>query len=166
MKKETPADIIRRVVGLRGDFITTYLSKKGIRVDGAIHAVLASKSNSRNVAVVQRPGRKPQRIPIIEKKAREFYQIFKVAAIASGFGRAQSPRPPFAGEWKLLVNVYQENRRRDLDIELLADALQRFGVIENDRHIWEKHCRRFIDKENPRVEFALIPFDESAPAPL
>jgi hypothetical protein len=46
--------------------------------------------------------------------------------------------------------------RRDLDMELIPDALQKSGVIVNDRHLWIKVVRRMEpDPVNPRVEFRI-----------
>lgn len=158
-------NIFERLAKIRGDWINVTLTKEGPVVEGIIHGVLASKSNSRNVAVIQRPGQKPRRIPIIEKAASKFFKRFDATAKSAGFGQ-WGKRAPIDFRFAISADVYQENLRRDLDIELLCDALQRFGVIKNDRSIWEKHSLRHLDRENPRVKFRLYPFDEKADGTL
>ena len=69
-------------------------------------------------------------------------------------------REPLDGKLRLTVRVTPENMRRDLDIELLCDALQTAGLIVNDRLIWEKHVyRETPDKLNPHVWFCVERMD-------
>jgi len=75
----------------------------------------------------------------------------------NGISVGSKPATPLDGAFVLTAVVYQENLRRDLDIELLADGLQRVGILKNDRAIWSKLATRRIDRENPRVEFILSP---------
>lgn len=62
------------------------------------------------------------------------------------------------GYFKLVVDVYHENMRPDLDnaFKILLDCLQQCKVIRNDRQCVEIHARKLIDKQNPRVEFDII----------
>jgi hypothetical protein len=162
-KKATPSDIMNRIAKIRGDWINIVLTTNGPVIEGIIHGVLASKSNSRNVAIVHREGRKPQRIPIIEPAAAAFLKRFDAAARAAGFGK-WGTKAPVDGRFSIRVVVFQKDLRRDLDIELLCDALQKSGVITNDRKIWDKQSRRVVDRENPRVEFRVVMFDENEKA--
>lgn len=61
------------------------------------------------------------------------------------------------GYFKLEVNVYHENMRPDLDncFKVLLDCLQSCKAIKNDRFCVEIHAQKFVDKNNPRVEFTL-----------
>jgi Holliday junction resolvase RusA-like endonuclease len=49
---------------------------------------------------------------------------------------------PLAGRLYLTAIVTPENMRRDLDVELLCDALQHSGLIKNDRDLWNKSAVR------------------------
>lgn len=63
-----------------------------------------------------------------------------------------------AGYFKLVVDVYYENMRPDLDncLKILLDCLQQCKAIKNDRLCTEIHARKLIDKHNPRIEFEII----------
>lgn len=61
-------------------------------------------------------------------------------------------RAPLEGPLKLTATLYYASRRPDLDDSLVADALQRAGVIVNDRQIEAKALCKQIDPERPRVE--------------
>ena len=65
------------------------------------------------------------------------------------------PKEPYAGDMTMHVWAYYKDRRRDLDVALLQDSLQKARVIQNDRSIVEIHAYRLLDKENPRVVFKL-----------
>lgn len=62
---------------------------------------------------------------------------------------------PFDKPVAMYVWAYYRDMRRDLDIALLQDCIQKAHIIENDRQIVEIHARRFVDKERPRVIFEL-----------
>ena len=59
--------------------------------------------------------------------------------------------------FKLTVDVFNQSDRNDLDnsFKILLDCLQSCRAIRNDRLCAEIHARKFIDKENPRVEFSI-----------
>lgn len=48
--------------------------------------------------------------------------------------------------------AYYGSQRKDLDLSLVMDSLEKCKVIKNDRQIREHHFYHRIDKENPRVE--------------
>ena len=127
-------------------------------IRGVIHGGLPNKSNSRRLVPIR--GRMRS---IKAEDALSFLIRFAWAAKAGyqcalkGEQLLHMLRPAMETRWSLTATVFQANVRRDLDIELLCDALQKSGVIPNDRAIWEKHAWRKIDKENPRVEFVLRP---------
>lgn len=109
-----------------------------------VQGELCSKSNQRRVA------RFGQRTAIIKSEsALEFVQRFLYTV----------PRPhtPFTEPVALTVLTYYKDRRRDLDVALLQDCIQKAGIIKNDRQVEEIHAFRYIDKENPRVVFRLTP---------
>jgi len=59
--------------------------------------------------------------------------------------------------------IYRDRRTGDLDNfqHAIGDALQKAGVIKNDKQIesWDG-SRKLIDRENPRVEIEIEPFTE------
>lgn len=59
--------------------------------------------------------------------------------------------------FKFTVDVYYKSDQPDLDnaLKILLDCLQLCGTIRNDRQCSEIHARKFIDKNNPRVEFTI-----------
>ena len=61
------------------------------------------------------------------------------------------------GFFKLVVDVYHENMRPDLDnsFKVLLDCLQGCKAILNDRQCVEIQARKLVDKNNPRVEFVI-----------
>lgn len=59
--------------------------------------------------------------------------------------------------FKLSLDCFFGSNRKDLDgcFKILLDCLQSCRAIRNDRLCAEIHARKFIDKENPRVEFSI-----------
>ena len=53
------------------------------------------------------------------------------------------------------IVVYYPSLRRDLDLEIVYDALQLAGVISNDRWIRAKIQTAFIDAKNSRCEIKI-----------
>ena len=102
---------------------------------------LCSKSNRRRIVQI---GGHPRIIKSAESLVwtDSFIRLFR--------------RPtPYLGNVALYADVFYRDRRADLDIALLQDALAKAGVIKNDRQVIEIHARRFVNKEYPRTEFAL-----------
>lgn len=56
----------------------------------------------------------------------------------------------------LVANVYYTSRRPDLSVELLLDALEKAGVVKNDRYVREQIIGARVDKERPRTELWLF----------
>lgn len=107
---------------------------------GVIHGVIESKSNSRQIVKI---GKKTALVK--SKAAREWFASAVVQA------KAVACDPLLSGRLVGYARVYYPDERRDLDVELLWDALQ--GVVyHNDRQVREKHVWHFIDKRRPRVE--------------
>lgn len=65
------------------------------------------------------------------------------------------------GDFLFEMDVYYSDRRRDLDnsTKVVMDCLQKARAIKNDRNCMEIHLRRFIDKQNPRIEFKITPIN-------
>lgn len=62
-------------------------------------------------------------------------------------------------EFKFVIDVYYNSRRPDLDnsFKVTLDMLQKVGIIKNDNKCIEIQARKLLDKENPRIEFEVIP---------
>jgi Holliday junction resolvase RusA-like endonuclease len=60
-------------------------------------------------------------------------------------------------KFSIKIHVYFQSNRSDLDnsAKIILDCLQACRVIENDRLCHELHMVKFIDKENPRIEFEI-----------
>lgn len=63
--------------------------------------------------------------------------------------------------FEFYLDVYYPSKRSDLDgsFKVIMDCLQKAKVIKNDNNCCLIHARKFIDKENPRVEFKIVPID-------
>lgn len=60
--------------------------------------------------------------------------------------------------FEFYLDVYFPSKRSDLDgcLKGILDCLQHAKVIKNDNNCCLIKARKFIDKENPRIEFKLI----------
>lgn len=65
------------------------------------------------------------------------------------------------GFFELYVDVYFQSNQPDLDNSLkgLLDCLQGCKAIKNDRNCVKIVANKFIDKNNPRLEFTLVEVD-------
>lgn len=59
------------------------------------------------------------------------------------------------------ARVYYPSMRSDIDnsLKILLDCLQRTKTIKNDNLCVKVVAEKFIDKENPRVEFEIVTVD-------
>jgi Holliday junction resolvase RusA-like endonuclease len=64
---------------------------------------------------------------------------------------------PIKDKFSIKILVYFQSNRSDLDnsAKIILDCLQNFKAIENDRLCHELHMVKYIDKENPRIEFEI-----------
>lgn len=62
------------------------------------------------------------------------------------------------GFFELYADVYFQSNQPDLDNSLkgLLDCLQACKAIKNDRNCVKIVANKFIDKNNPRIEFTLV----------
>lgn len=62
------------------------------------------------------------------------------------------------GLFGIKINVFYENQRPDLDncLKVVLDCLQGCGAIKNDRNCIKIMAEKFVDKEDPRIEFTLM----------
>lgn len=119
----------------------------GGAIRGVIHGALPNKSNAKKIALVR--GRM---MMFQDKTVKSYIDQFEDAV-----WRSTGDLTPLPDDVKLYfkATVYQENMRRDLDVELLPDLFQKFNLLKNDRAIWRKEYQREIDKAFPRVEFEI-----------
>ena len=112
--------------------------------------ILPNKSNSRRIF---RAGGGRHFIP----KAPE------AIAFVDWFCREVASRKlPFVMGERLGISVYitPTDMRRDLDIELLCDALQCAGIVANDRAFWRKRAQRLEpNKHDPHVSAWVWPIE-------
>jgi Holliday junction resolvase RusA-like endonuclease len=62
------------------------------------------------------------------------------------------------GFFEIYLDAYFSSNRKDLDgaFKLVLDTLQSSGTIKNDRNCVKIVANKYIDKNNPRIEFTLI----------
>ena len=62
-----------------------------------------------------------------------------------------------SGYFELHVRVFYPSQRSDLDnsLKVVLDCLQRVKAIDNDNKCVKIVAEKFLDKENPRIEFGL-----------
>lgn len=63
-----------------------------------------------------------------------------------------------SGLFEFYIDVYYPTKRSDLDgcLKGVLDCLQKAKVIKNDNNCCLIHARKFIDKDNPRIEIKII----------
>lgn len=63
-----------------------------------------------------------------------------------------------SGFFELHMDAYFSSNRKDLDgaFKLVLDMLQASKTIKNDRNCVKIVANKFIDKQNPRIEFTLV----------
>ena len=69
--------------------------------------------------------------------------------------QAQKNGEPLKGLLSLRATIYYPDNRHDLEDSMLCDALQKAGIIKNDRQIVEKILYKKFDKEKPRIELII-----------
>lgn len=64
------------------------------------------------------------------------------------------------GFFELYVDVYFHSNQPDLDnaMKVILDCLQACKAIKNDRNCVKIVANKFVDKNNPRIEFTLVEF--------
>lgn len=62
------------------------------------------------------------------------------------------------GFFEIYLDAYFSSNRKDLDgaFKLILDMLQSSKTIKNDRNCVKIVANKFIDKNNPRIEFTLV----------
>lgn len=113
-----------------------------------IHGSVPSKSNCYRIVTIA------GHASLTKTKAmREFEQRFYLQC---GY-RNQDIK----GFFELHADIFFQSNQPDLDNALkgLLDCLQSCRAIRNDRYCVKIVACKFVDKENPRIEFTIIPCD-------
>jgi len=151
-----------RMPEVRMNEISEVKDDPGVLLRGILYFRSVSMKNTRRVVWVGKKGQKKRPMVIKSEEALDFEDRVRVAVLAS-----ELPSCPIAGATSmgtishgysklcLHATVYQPDMRRDVDVELLADCLQKFGVVTNDRAFWRKTADRELDKDHPRIEFTV-----------
>lgn len=126
----------------------TYAPDQPAWARGVILCEMASKSNRRRFV---RFGTRPASIKSAEALKFEAVAMKNIdQAREAGMIPAGVLPPPYA----ITARVTYRSERPDLDAALLLDALQKGGVIDNDRHVRELHAYKTApDKNGPKVEW-------------
>ena len=63
---------------------------------------------------------------------------------------------------RLFVKVFHRSIRFDLDnsLKTLLDCLQMVGAITDDKHCFQIEAEKYVDRYNPRIEFAILEINE------
>ncbi len=87
------------------------------------------------------------------RELKEYEELFNWQYRLPHLGRDEPIKDKFAIE----IFVYFQSNRSDLDnsAKIILDCLQNCNVIENDRLCHRLTMYKFIDKENPRIEFEI-----------
>ena len=87
------------------------------------------------------------------KELIEYENKFKwLLALAKG-----KPSETIKDKFAIEILVYFQSNRSDLDnsAKIILDCLKNCNLIENDRICHRLLMYKFIDKENPRIEFEI-----------
>lgn len=65
------------------------------------------------------------------------------------------------GMFEFYIDVFYPSKKSDLDnsLKIVLDCLQKSKTIKNDNNCCLIHARKFIDKDNPRIEFTIKTID-------
>lgn len=89
------------------------------------------------------------------RELKDYEHFFHLKMLAYRFMFKDSIKEKFSIE----IHVYFQSNRSDLDnaAKIILDCLQTSGVIENDRLCHRLLMYKFVDKENPRIDFEIKP---------
>ena len=114
-----------------------------------IHGTCPSKSNSYKIIVIN--GKYTLgKTPAMRKYEQDFFiqcNKYRDTNIDTYF--------------EFYMDVYYPNQRSDLDgsTKIVLDCLQKIKAIKNDNKCVKMVLRKFVDKNNPRIEFVLKSVD-------
>jgi Holliday junction resolvase RusA-like endonuclease len=111
-----------------------------------IHGAPPSKSNSYRIVTLAGHG-SLAKTQVLKKYEDSFYmQIGEYRNLG------------ISGYFELHVRVYYAAMRQDLDnsLKIILDCLQHTKTIVNDNKCVKIVAEKFIDKDDPRIEFKLV----------
>lgn len=128
-----------------------YNSKLSQDEKQVIHGTIPSKSNCYIIITFRAKPPKKSHPSLAKTKALKQYE--KDFFIQCNKYRNANIDSYFSIE----VDVYYPNQRSDLDnsLKVLMDCLQTVKAIENDNKCVRIVANKFLDKNNPRIEFTL-----------
>lgn len=113
-------------------------------ISGVILGKVPSKSNSYKVVTIKGHG------SIAKTEEMKAYE-------RSFYLQCKHRGAKISGMFSIKLNVFFPSQRQDLDgsLKAILDCFQKCEVIKNDRSCVDIHARKFIDKENPRIEYLI-----------
>lgn len=113
---------------------------------GKVLGTPVSKSNAYQIITKNGHGSLTKTTAMMKYEEAFFWQV--------GAIRDANISVPF----EFYLDVYFPSKRSDLDgcLKGILDCLQKAKVIKNDNNCCLIKARKFIDKENPRIEFKLV----------
>ena len=121
---------------------------------GVILGHMPRKSNSRRIVKIKNTVRSIKSKNAIEWMATAVLQVMVSAR--------QQQVTQYTQPVALYADVYYRSERSDLSSELLMDALENADIIKNDRQIHHQTLTRYVDRQNPRVEWTLTNWDDKS----
>ena len=87
-----------------------------------------------------------------QKKLQKYEDSFKLQMLNYEYKLIE-------GNFKFIIDVFYDSRRPDLDnsLKVVLDCLQKAQAIKNDNKCLEIIAKKHLDKEEPRIEFTIIP---------
>lgn len=90
----------------------------------------------------------------------QLYKTKELRLYEKNFGLQYRRHKKILGNFEVEVDVYFRSNKSDLDgmFKVFLDCLQMVDAIDNDRYCMKIVARKFVDKENPRIEFEIKPY--------
>jgi Holliday junction resolvase RusA-like endonuclease len=111
-----------------------------------VYGSIPSKSNSYKIIMVN-GHHSLAKTPAVKKFESDFF-------LQCGAYRNRN----ISNYFELYLDVYFPSDRQDLDnsLKICLDCLQSCKVIKNDRQCVKIVAQKFVDKNNPRIEFSIV----------
>ena len=122
------------------------IEKKDNEYIGKVNGTVVSKSNSYRIITINGHGSLTKTDAMKKYEEKFLWQVGNI--------RDSNISVPF----ELYIDVYFPSKKSDLDgcLKCVLDCLQTAKVIKNDNNCCKILARKFIDKENPRIEFKIV----------
>jgi len=114
--------------------------------NGKVNGTVVSKSNSYRIITINGHGSLTKTTAMKKYEESFLWQVGKI--------RDANIDIPF----ELYLDVWFPSKRSDLDgaLKAILDCMQKAKIIKNDNNCCKLLARKFIDKDNPRIEFRII----------